>query len=60
MCVDFSDLNKACPKNCYALPSIDKKIEAVLGREVLSFLDLYKRYHQVLMDTPKTMFITTW
>lgn len=61
MCVDFTDLNKACPKDCYPLPSIDQKIEVVAGYNILNILDLYKGYHQVLMDaedTPKRALIT--
>lgn len=63
MYVDFTDLNKHCPKDFYPLPSIDQKIESVAGFCVLSFLDLYKGYHQVLMhplDASKTVFITDW
>lgn len=63
MCIDFIDLNKNCLKDFYPLPSIDQKIESVAGYRVLSFLDLYKGYHQVLMHPPnasKTVFITNW
>lgn len=59
MCIDFTYLNKACPKDCYLLPSINQKLEAVVEHEVLNFLDLYKGSHQVLMDandTPKIAF----
>lgn len=63
MCVDFTDLNKVCPKDCYPLPYIDQKIEAVAAYNILNFLDLYKGYYQVLTDAedaPKTIFITSW
>lgn len=50
MCIDFTDLNKYCPTNCYPLPSTEQKVAATVGYEVLFFLDLYKVYHQVLMD----------
>lgn len=63
MCINFNDLNKNCPKDCYPLPSVEKKVAATVGYEVLSFLDLYKGYHQVFMDhldSVKTTFITNW
>ena len=31
MCVDFTDLNKACPQDCYPLPEIDWKVESLCG-----------------------------
>ena len=49
MCVDFTVLSKHCPKDCYPLPNIDQKVEAITGYEVLMFLDAYKGYHQILM-----------
>lgn len=61
MCVNFTDLNKYCPKDFYPLPSTDQKIIDVSRHEVLNFLDLHKVYNQVLMgpeDTPKVTFIT--
>lgn len=63
MCVDFTDLNKACSKGCYPLPYINQKIEAVAGYGILNFLDLYRGYHQVFMDAknaPKIAFITAF
>lgn len=42
MCVDFTDLNKNCPKDCYPLLSIEQKVAATAEDEVLCFLDLYK------------------
>ena len=50
MCVDFTDLNKACPKDCYPLPRIDKLVDSISGHRMLSFLDAYSGYHQVRMD----------
>ena len=61
MCVDFTDLNKACPKDDFPLPRIDQLVDATSGCELMSFLDAYSGYHQVLMaseDEPKTAFIT--
>ncbi|GJW34971.1 reverse transcriptase domain-containing protein, partial [Tanacetum coccineum] len=61
MCVDFKDLNKACPKDGYPLPEIDWKVESLCGFPFKCFLDAYKRYHQIQMaeeDEEKTAFIT--
>nr|GFD46731.1 reverse transcriptase domain-containing protein [Tanacetum cinerariifolium] len=46
MCVDFTDLNKACPHDCYPLPEIDWKAESLCGYPFKCFLDVYKGYHQ--------------
>ncbi|XP_014493604.1 uncharacterized protein LOC106755889 [Vigna radiata var. radiata] len=45
MCIDFTDLNKACPKDTYPLPSIDALVDGVYGFEVLSLLDAYLGYN---------------
>src|SRR6266496_3836848 len=61
MCVDYTDLNKACPADPFALPRIDKIIDAMAGCEHLSFLDAYSGYHQIKMavkDQENTAFIT--
>ncbi|XP_075507597.1 uncharacterized protein LOC142544433 [Primulina tabacum] len=49
MCVDFRDLNKACPKNHYPLPRIDQLMDSTSGFELLSFMDAYQGYHQILL-----------
>nr|GFA29815.1 reverse transcriptase domain-containing protein [Tanacetum cinerariifolium] len=62
MCVDFKDLNKACPKDGYSLPEIDWKVESLCGYPYKCFLDAYKGYHQIKMveeDKEKTAFITS-
>ncbi|GKV33270.1 hypothetical protein SLEP1_g41798 [Rubroshorea leprosula] len=59
MCIDYTNLNNACPKDCYPMPSIDKLVEAASGNESLSLLDAYSGYHQVPMapeDEEKTSF----
>ncbi|GKV38221.1 hypothetical protein SLEP1_g46157 [Rubroshorea leprosula] len=59
MCIDYTNLNDACPKNCYPMPNIDKLVEAASGNEKLSLLDAYSGYHQVPMaleDADKTSF----
>ncbi|XP_063941458.1 uncharacterized protein LOC135149627 [Daucus carota subsp. sativus] len=61
MCVDYTDLNKNCPKDHYPLPNIDQLIDATSGYQILSFLDAFSGYHQIVMDAediPKTAFIT--
>ncbi|GJR91245.1 reverse transcriptase domain-containing protein, partial [Tanacetum coccineum] len=62
MCVDFKDLNKACPKDGYPLPKIDWKVESLCGFPFKCFLDGYKGYHQIKMakeDEEKNTFITS-
>ncbi|GJU22389.1 reverse transcriptase domain-containing protein [Tanacetum coccineum] len=62
MCVDFKDLNKACPQDGYPLPEIDWKVESLCGYPLKCFLDAYKGYHQIKMaeeDEEKTAFITS-
>ncbi|GKV38865.1 hypothetical protein SLEP1_g46725 [Rubroshorea leprosula] len=59
MCIDYTNLNDACPKDCYPMPNIDKLVEAASGNERLSLLDAYSSYHQVPMaleDEEKTSF----
>ncbi|KAL5732313.1 hypothetical protein ACOSQ2_032005 [Xanthoceras sorbifolium] len=61
MCVDFTDLNKACPKDCFPLPRIDHLVDSTAGHQLLSFMDVYSRYNQVKMskaDEDKTTFVT--
>ncbi|GJS48994.1 reverse transcriptase domain-containing protein [Tanacetum coccineum] len=62
MCVDFKDLNKACPKDGYPLPEIDWKVESLCRFPFKCFMDAYKGYHQIQMaeeDKEKTAFITS-
>jgi ribonuclease HI len=61
MCIDFTDLNKACPKNEFPLPRIDSLVDAAATSELMSLLDCYSGYHQIWMkkvDELKTSFIT--
>jgi hypothetical protein len=61
MCIDFIDLNKACPKDEFPLPRIDSLVDAAASSELMSLLDYYSGYHQIWMkkkDEPKTSFIT--
>ena len=50
MCIDFTDLNKACPKNSFPLPRIDQLVDSTVGHKLLSFMDAFSRYNQILMD----------
>ena len=45
MCTDYTNLNRACPKDAYPLPSIDKLVDGAFGFQVLSFLDAYSGYN---------------
>lgn len=61
MCVDYTSLNKVCPKDPFALPRIDQIIDATAGSELLCFLYTYSGYHQIKLnvdDQEKTSFIT--
>jgi ribonuclease HI len=62
MCVDFTDLNKACPKDNYPLPRIDQLVDSIAGHKLLSFMDAFSGYNQIQMeeeDQEKTAFITS-
>ena len=62
MCVDFTDLNKACPKNSYPLPQIDQLVDSTTGYKLLSSMDAFSGYNQIQMiegDQEKTAFITS-
>ncbi|KAI3757912.1 hypothetical protein L6452_05456 [Arctium lappa] len=61
VCIDFTDLNKACPKDPFPLPHIDSMVDATAGHELLTFMDAYSGYNQILMhsdDQEKTAFMT--
>jgi hypothetical protein len=61
MCVDYTSLNKACPKVPFPLPRIDQIADSTVGCENLCFLDAYSGYHQIKMkesDQVTTSFIT--
>ena len=62
MCVDFTVLNKACPKDSYPLPRIDQLVDSTVGHQLLSFMDAFSGYNQIMMnkaDQEKTSFITS-
>ena len=61
VCVDFTDLNKACPKDSFLMPRIDQLVDAIVGHHRMSFLDAFQSYHQILLalnDREKTAFVT--
>ena len=62
MCVDFTDLNKAYPKDSFPLPRIDQLMDSIAGHKLLSFMDAFSDYSQIMMDEDdqeKTAFITS-
>ena len=59
--IDFTDINRACPKDSFPLPRIDLIVDATAGHELLSFMDAFSGYNQINMDSDdqeKTSFIT--
>lgn len=61
MCVDFTNLNKACPQDPFPLPRIDQIVDSTAECDLLSFLDVFSGYHQIKMaveDVEKTAFLT--
>ncbi|CAH9143682.1 unnamed protein product [Cuscuta epithymum] len=61
MCVDYTDLNKACPMDPFPLPNIDQLVDETAGCELMSFMDAFSGYHQIRMheeDAEKTSFMT--
>ena len=61
ICIEYTDLNDACPKDNFPLPRIDQIVEALAGHGMLSFLDAFLGYHQIPIyppDVEKTVFIT--
>ncbi|KAF5465229.1 hypothetical protein F2P56_015254 [Juglans regia] len=61
MRVDFTDLNKSCPKDIFPLPRIDLIVDSTTGHPLLSFMDAYSGYNQIRMnpdDEEKIAFVT--
>ncbi|XP_019167690.1 PREDICTED: uncharacterized protein LOC109163402 [Ipomoea nil] len=61
MCVDYTDLNRACPMDRFPLPNIDQLVDETAGCELMSFMDAFRGYHQISMheeDAEKTAFTT--
>jgi len=61
MCIGFTDLSKACPKDDFPLPRIDRVADDAANSQLMSLLDCFSGYHQIWMrkeDEKKTRFIT--
>ena len=61
ICVDFTDLNRACPKDSYLLPQIDTLVDSTTRHQLLSFMDVFLGYNQIKMEEAnqeKTSFVT--
>ena len=62
MCVDFTDLNQVCPKDSFPLPRIDQLVDLTAEHKLLTFMDAFSGYNQLLMaeeDQEKTAFVTS-
>ena len=62
MCMDFTDLNKACPKDSYLLPQIDILGDLTTRHQLLSFMNAFSGYNQIKLDEAnqeKTSFVTS-
>ena len=61
ICIDYTDLNRACPKDSFSLPKIDQLVDATSGFRLLSFMDAFAGYNQIRMapeDEEHTTFVT--
>ena len=61
VCIDFTGLNKACPKDPFLVPKIEQLVDATFGHPKMSFLDAFQGYHQIALapeDQEKTSFTT--
>ena len=61
LCIDFININRACPKDSFPLPWIDLIVDATASHELLSFMDAFSGYNQISMDPSdqeKTLFVT--
>ena len=62
MCVDFTNLNTACPKDSYPLPRVDVLIDFTTRHQLLSFMDTFSGYNKIKLDEAdqeKTSFVTS-
>ena len=62
MCVNFMDLNRACPKDNYPLPRIDTLVDSTARHELLSFMDAFSSYNHIKIsedDQERTSFVTS-
>ena len=62
MCVDFTNLNKACPKDSYPFPRVDILVDLTARHRLLSFMDAFSGYNKIKLDEAnqkKTSFVTS-
>ena len=62
MCVNFTNLNKACPKDSYPLPRINVSMDSIARHQLLSFMNAFSGYNQIKLDEAdqeKTSFVTS-
>lgn len=52
ICVNYSDLNKACPKGSFSLSKIDQLVDSIVGYDLLSFMYSYSGYNQISVHVP--------
>jgi hypothetical protein len=50
MCIDYTSLNKACPKDPFPRPCIDQIVDSTSSYDLLCFLDAYSGFHQIPMS----------
>ena len=63
VCIDFTDLNRACPKDSFPMPKIDQLVDATYGHPIMSFLDAFQGYYQIVLapeEREKTAFISPY
>jgi hypothetical protein len=63
VCIDYRDINKACPKDNFPTPFVNQIVDDCSGREIFSLMDGFSRYNQINIvpeDQHKTAFICPW
>ena len=60
VCIDYTDLNEACPKDSFPLPRINQIVESVAEQGILSFLGAFSRYYQIPMHSPEVEKMIFW
>ena len=51
VCIDFTGLNQACPKDLFLMPKINQLVDATYGHPRMIFLDAVQGYHQIALAT---------
>lgn len=60
MCVDYTDLNMDCLQDPFSLPRIHQTVDSTFGYDLLSFLDCYTKFHQIMLKRgPNQDFVLT-